>query len=137
MGIPGFACPEAQVTRAQLPFPAVLLACAAGATFDEETHSCGVSSHGSEYRRSASPRGGEQSLRLAPEGRQPSLLARGRPIDPADRCAARDAGRNALDGFQHDDQPAKTEVQGNGRVGYGVWRGGFGQIPRERVPATW
>jgi len=44
-----FACPEAQVTRAQRRFPAGLLACVADATFVQEVHLCGVSAYGSEY----------------------------------------------------------------------------------------
>ena len=57
-------------------------------------------------------------------------------LEPASRCPPRDAGRDAVHGVQHDDQPAEAEIQGNGRTGHGLWRGRPGPIPRQRVPAA-
>ncbi len=123
------------VTKRQRCTAGRLFAPTPDASFDENFPGSSVP-YGTGYRRSAAPRCRKEGFRPAPEGRQPSLPAHRRHPDPADRRQPRHAGRDAVHGLQHDDQPAEAEVQGERRAGYGLRRGRPGPLPRQRLPAA-
>ena len=78
----------------------------------------------------------KESLRPAPEGRQPPLSSRLTACCCPERYSAHHPGRNAVHGVQHDDQPAEAEIQGNRRAGHGLRRRRPGPLPRQRLPAA-
>ena len=75
-------------------------------------------------------------LRPAPESRQPPVSPRRRHPESAHRRPAHHAGRHAVHGVQHDDQPPEAKIQGNRRTRHGLRRRRPGTLPRQRLPAA-
>ena len=83
-------------------------------------------------RRAVDKRASDLHLKV---GNHPYLRVDGLLLCPQ-RRPSHHAGRNAVHGLQHDDQPAEAEIQGNRRAGHGLRRRRPGPLPRQRVSAA-